>query len=618
MIVLLVLLFQLIFIYFLPLNITSGDGAELVTSIALNGIAHPSGYPVYTILAKLLTFLPLGTIAFRISFFSSVFASLSIYFFCKIVQKITKSDLASIFAGISIFLSYSFFNQSLVQKFYTLNMLIVSILIYLGITVILDGYKRKIQFLYFFILGLAFSCHHTALFMIFPAFYLAVIFRREFFKNFVLSFLYFLTGIVINFYIFIKLSKQAFTFFPMKVNLWECINYYIFRGVYSGSSISVMKNTYSFLDGYLYTIVNNIKVIQTNFPLYFTYLFFILGVFFLFKINKKLFIFFILSFFSYSILIGKLTLSAIHPTIVDYYIAANQYFLPMFGIFAVLSAFGFFYLSSLIKRKYKYVYYLFTILPFFYFIIFPIRFHDNLWSNNIAIYQSRIDHLFTKPVNGYYITMGDNPIFQTAYLKKIANFRNDICQISRKSLNANYLINCFNKKGTLFDAYENINFNKFLNKYYSYSFPIFFATTDVTNQFNRYIDIKFLSDYLLIAKNKDKKDSFYFEEYDNSKDIFNVFTKKNSDFKFKVSENFGKSIESMKNKFKKIYNYLPCLEHCTDDYFTYGSCYSTYINNQAISQDIKFKLIKYNSSLMPYILTDSNLSKNFTMEDYVK
>jgi len=40
------------------------DGGDLITAAATGGIPHPTGYPVYMLLARFFLFLPLGSLAF--------------------------------------------------------------------------------------------------------------------------------------------------------------------------------------------------------------------------------------------------------------------------------------------------------------------------------------------------------------------------------------------------------------------------------------------------------------------------------------------------------------------------------------------------------------------------
>lgn len=62
-----------------------GDSGELITVAYTLGIAHPSGYPTYTLLGHLFTYIPFGSIAWRVNLMSAVFASLAVmllYFVC--------------------------------------------------------------------------------------------------------------------------------------------------------------------------------------------------------------------------------------------------------------------------------------------------------------------------------------------------------------------------------------------------------------------------------------------------------------------------------------------------------------------------------------------------------
>lgn len=53
------------------------DSGELVTAIDLLGIPHPSGFPVYLLLGKLFTLVPVGEIAYRVNVMSAYFAALT-------------------------------------------------------------------------------------------------------------------------------------------------------------------------------------------------------------------------------------------------------------------------------------------------------------------------------------------------------------------------------------------------------------------------------------------------------------------------------------------------------------------------------------------------------------
>src|SRR5579883_1651006 len=59
-----------------------GDASEFQAVSFLLDIAHPAGSPLYSIIAKLWTFIPLGSIAFKVTLVSSIFgAAISVVFY---------------------------------------------------------------------------------------------------------------------------------------------------------------------------------------------------------------------------------------------------------------------------------------------------------------------------------------------------------------------------------------------------------------------------------------------------------------------------------------------------------------------------------------------------------
>ena len=58
------------------------DGGDLIAAAATRGIPHPTGYPLYLLLARLFQLLPVGSLAYRTNLMSAVFttaASLLVY-----------------------------------------------------------------------------------------------------------------------------------------------------------------------------------------------------------------------------------------------------------------------------------------------------------------------------------------------------------------------------------------------------------------------------------------------------------------------------------------------------------------------------------------------------------
>lgn len=57
-------------------DVTFEDSGELITAAGLGGVAHPPGYPLFTMIAHGFTFLPFGTVAYRVNLVSVVFMAI--------------------------------------------------------------------------------------------------------------------------------------------------------------------------------------------------------------------------------------------------------------------------------------------------------------------------------------------------------------------------------------------------------------------------------------------------------------------------------------------------------------------------------------------------------------
>ena len=119
------------------------DTSEFVdTSFAL-GISHPAGFPAYNLIAKAITFLPLGSIAFRVNLLYTLLACMTlvvIYLSAIEIIKIylpessseTRIGTALFPPALSAFRSPFWFN-SLIAKVYTLHSFFTVLIIHLGV-----------------------------------------------------------------------------------------------------------------------------------------------------------------------------------------------------------------------------------------------------------------------------------------------------------------------------------------------------------------------------------------------------------------------------------------------------------------------------------------------------
>lgn len=110
------------------------DGGDLITAVAVNGVPHPTGYPLYLLIAKVFQWLPVGNLAFRtnlLSAFSTCFAAVMVYLTVnQILQNQKFSITASIIASLTFGLSPLVWSQAVITEVYGLQSLLTIIILY--------------------------------------------------------------------------------------------------------------------------------------------------------------------------------------------------------------------------------------------------------------------------------------------------------------------------------------------------------------------------------------------------------------------------------------------------------------------------------------------------------
>jgi len=112
------------------------DGGDFITAAFTGGVAHPTGYPVYLLLARLFQFLPLGTLAFRTNLMSAAAAVIAVLVLRAIVIRsfpgAKSKHISSLAAAYAFALSPLFWSQAVITEVYTLHALFVALLLYLS------------------------------------------------------------------------------------------------------------------------------------------------------------------------------------------------------------------------------------------------------------------------------------------------------------------------------------------------------------------------------------------------------------------------------------------------------------------------------------------------------
>ncbi|MBI2942436.1 MAG: DUF2723 domain-containing protein [Chloroflexi bacterium] len=112
-------------------SVAVADGYELQVVSDSLGVAHPTGYPLYTLVGKLFTLLPVGEVAYRVNLFSAISAALGVLFVYLTVQSLTGSTAASTGGALALAFSLTYWRQAVIAEKYALDAAFVAVMLYL-------------------------------------------------------------------------------------------------------------------------------------------------------------------------------------------------------------------------------------------------------------------------------------------------------------------------------------------------------------------------------------------------------------------------------------------------------------------------------------------------------
>ncbi|TAK65447.1 MAG: DUF2723 domain-containing protein, partial [Bacteroidetes bacterium] len=178
------------------------DSGELATVCYTMGVAHPTGYPLFTILGYVFSHIPMGLrVIYQLNLFAAVTCSVGLFFYFKFLSfflneffQLHKSQLKvqeqssllnflPAFCGTLIVgFSETFWSQALSIEVYSLHIVFIAVLLFTftkGVKSDRDVLERKngrgdsrYWYLFAYVLGLSFTNHLSTIFLA-PAFLIA-------------------------------------------------------------------------------------------------------------------------------------------------------------------------------------------------------------------------------------------------------------------------------------------------------------------------------------------------------------------------------------------------------------------------------------------------------------
>ncbi len=127
---------QVIYLWTAAPNVTLQDSGELIVAAMHFGVPHPTGYPLWTILAGLFTRMPLGNAAWEANIFSGICAAAAMgllaVLLCSVgrwlgVRRLSAATLATALS-LTCAVTVSVWTQAVIAEVYTLHILLVIVM----------------------------------------------------------------------------------------------------------------------------------------------------------------------------------------------------------------------------------------------------------------------------------------------------------------------------------------------------------------------------------------------------------------------------------------------------------------------------------------------------------
>ena len=419
-------LLGLVYIHNLTRDIFGGDVGDLVTAAAVFGVAHPSGYPTFTLLGVLLNQLPFNippvTKIGLLSVFASL-ASLLVYFI--FMKKMTKNLTFSMLGMLTLSFSFLFWLYSEIPEVFIPNILFVFLVLYFSYR-FFESKKEIYLFITVFLCGLSLTNHHTAV-LVFPSVLIMVSRHLKFIftKRIILfSLLSFIAGLLPYIYVPIAASTRpainwdSATNIPALIKLFLRFDY----GTFSSGNFQKASGIYELFvlsKVYFQHVITSISI-----P---SFLIILLGVYQLFKLNRRLFLAFLCAFF----LSGPIfiTYAAFPLSNAFIYGISERFYILSSTILMLFFPFGMILIKNTLRRVFSkeilvnIVLLAFWLIPLFLFI----RNFEKTDLSHISIGNKLAqDALKFLPRDAVLVVDGDTIVTNVWYIHYVLKVRGDI------------------------------------------------------------------------------------------------------------------------------------------------------------------------------------------------
>lgn len=425
------------------------DSGELANAAVNLAIAHPTGYPLFTVIGNIFSKLPFGTPIFNLNLMCAVISSVTILIFFNLllfivynlnlnegVQTSLKNFHHRVFyniaLGSSFILAFSktFWDSATYIEVYSLHSFFLVLILYLFLKAI--GVKNKDKtasnnnwILFSFILGLGFTNHLTVIFLSLGFIYLYFSlygYNEHSLKNILKSAVPFLLGYSFYVYLIVRTGNDVISWGEPDT----FSNFY--KHIFGKQFANLMFGSFDVATAQFFFFLENYPIEFFIFPL----ILIIPGLLELKNFSRRLYIFTLLLFFFN-------LLYAINYNVVD----IENYFLLLIIVSVIWMYFGLIFLIKRFKEKS-------LTISFVSLLIFIIPLSQNFGINNKSG-----DYTIRDFIKNFYKSVPENSIVfavqwnvvisPSLYFNFVEDIRPDIILINKEQLSEGWYIEFLRK-----------------------------------------------------------------------------------------------------------------------------------------------------------------------------
>lgn len=296
-------------------------------------VGQTTGFPLAFLLGKLFTFLPFGTVAYRLNLFSVFWGAATVTVFVMIISNLLKKEYFIALISTLFFAFFKiFWSQTNRFEVYTFHTFLIGLIILFGVYWI-QSKKNKYLYLYYLSIGFSLTNHPLSLFLI-PAliFFPVFVDWRSVFK--VKKVFIILALIIAPLLLYLYIPIRSFQGHG-NITTWHKFFDYItgskWKQQFGFKSFQIIKKQ---IHGYFYPLKSDFNI--------FALIILIIGEVMLFLKNRKYFFLMLVLLVSYLI-----------PLYLYESSASDFYIIFMITLLIIPFAFGFYYIKEAIIYLFK-------------------------------------------------------------------------------------------------------------------------------------------------------------------------------------------------------------------------------------------------------------------------